>query len=131
MRSLQEKFQISSNPPKDEPPEQWASFESARQPQNNPKSWCPKTADDVDMRRFNKMPADMDIPKEFSEQHRQPFSMGGQTDVSKDYNKESIENGFKRVAMSGSDDQYNGEHTDLFYGDTGGFIERNNYLDRM
>jgi hypothetical protein len=33
--------------------------------------------------------------------------------------------------MGMTDDLYTGEHCDHFYGDADGFVERNNYLDRL
>ena len=59
-----------------------------------------------------------------------PLVISGQSDVSQDTNPESLERGFKKREMKGTDDQYTGEHMDHFYGDAGGFVERNNYLDR-
>jgi hypothetical protein len=62
---------------------------------------------------------------------------GGDTDVSDDVGASSMKNGFKRLDHSGADDQYTGEHVDLFYGEAvdengkAGFVERNNYLDRL
>lgn len=61
-----------------------------------------------------------------------PFSLAGITDVScGQLSAESVGKGFEKVDMKGCDDQYTGEHVDHFYGDAGGFAERNNYLDRM
>jgi hypothetical protein len=92
--------------------------------------------------KFNLLPPGMDIQNTL----RGPdphfvYGFGGDTDVSNsaDTNTtspESLRAGFARRTMSSTDDQYTGEHTDLFYGeavgDDGhvGFIERNNYLDR-
>lgn len=41
-----------------------------------------------------------------------------------------IQKGYGKARMKGTDDMYTGEHADQFYGDAGGFVERNNYLDR-
>ena len=129
MQHLQEKFQITV-PAKDEAEEPWASFESARQPQTKVGEWCSENAGDADFRRFNEMPPGMDITQKRSEVNNMPFSMGGQTDVSKDTNMTAFDKGFTKRDMKGTDDQYTGEHVDHFYGDAGGFVERNNYLDR-
>lgn len=60
-----------------------------------------------------------------------PYSVAGRSDVSdKLASPESMLKGFTKLEMKGSDDQYTGEHVDHFYGDAGGFVERNNYLDR-
>lgn len=42
----------------------------------------------------------------------------------------NLQRGYGKGKMAGTDDQYTGEHADQFYGDAGGFVERNNYLDR-
>ena len=44
--------------------------------------------------------------------------------------------GYKRLEMKATDDQFSGEHVDLYYGEAvderglAGFVERNNMLDR-
>lgn len=130
MHPLQEKFQVIV-PTREEDGEQWASFQSARDLRGHP-DWVSSDAGAVDDRKFNYMPPGMDISHQgFSEQRSQPLSMAGFTDVSKDTNNVSIANGFTKRKMRGSDDMYTGEHVDHFYGDAGGFAERNNYLDRI
>jgi hypothetical protein len=129
MNHLQEKFQITV-PAKEEAGEGWASFESSRQPQSKVGDWCCEHAGDVDFRRFNEMPPGMDISQKRAEINNMPFSMSGETDVSKDTNPGAFNRGFTKRDMKGTDDQYTGEHVDQFYGDAGGFVERNNYLDR-
>lgn len=60
-----------------------------------------------------------------------PLSLAGATDIScGQLSAEALAKGFEKVGMKGCDDQYTGEHVDHFYGDAGGFVERNNYLDR-
>ena len=60
-----------------------------------------------------------------------PLSLAGSTDISKgQVSAEALGKGFEKIGMKGCDDQYTGEHVDHFYGDAGGFVERNNYLDR-
>jgi hypothetical protein len=125
---LQEKFQITV-PAKIEGDEPWASFESARDTHGK-QEWCPADAGDQDPNKFNYMPPGMDIHQHCSLQPQMPLSMAGQTDVSVDTNPDSFDCGFKKREMKGTDDQYTGEHVDHFYGDAGGFVERNNYLDR-
>jgi len=115
--SLQEKFQICV-PTKAEDGESWVSAGSQR---------------DVTLHVgiYNSMPPGMDITRQFNtEQHQQPLALSGSTDVSKDTNPSALEHGFTKRTMKGCDDQYTGEHMDHFYGDAGGFVERNNYLDR-
>ena len=61
---------------------------------------------------------------------------GGDTDVSNGCDAPSLNRGYHRLELDGADDQYTGEHVDLFYGEAvdekgrAGFVERNNYLDR-
>lgn len=126
---LQEKFQITI-PNKTEEGEPWASFESARQSQANVGDWCPANAGDTDGRKFNEMPPGMEIDQCHAEINGMPMSLAGETDVSKDTNTGAMFRGFTKRDMKGTDDQYTGEHADHFYGDAGGFVERNNYLDR-
>jgi hypothetical protein len=126
---LQEKFQITV-PGKEEQGEPWASFESAREPQGIP-DWRSRKTTDIDGRKFNSMPPGMDISNQlYAEICPMPLSMAGESDVSADTNPTSFAEGFKKREMHGTDDQYTGEHVDQFYGDAGGFVERNNYLDR-
>jgi hypothetical protein len=64
-----------------------------------------------------------------------------ETDVSKVQSPKALKNGFTLHGMKSTDDQYTGENMDHFYGeaigddDAGnrveGFVERNNYLDRI
>lgn len=124
MHPLQEKFQIIT-PTKEEGREPWATFESAR---------------DLDGQRVTSntqvirdMPPGMDISNQDStEQSGMAFSLAGRTDVSSESTSaEALECGYAKIGMKGSDDQYTGEHVDLFYGDSGGFVERNNMLDRI
>jgi hypothetical protein len=129
MHPLQEKFQILT-PGKIEEGESWTSFESTRDLRGM-KDWCAENAASVDNRKFNFMPPGMELHnQQFSQQEQMGLQAAGATDVSKDTNSTSISEGFTRRKMSGTDDQYTGEHVDLFYGDAGGFAERNNYLDR-
>jgi hypothetical protein len=126
--SLKEKFQITV-PGKDTGNEPWASFKSARnvhgeQTLNN------TTATQEVGGKFNTLPPGMDIGDQMrSDQHAMEYFLDGQNDVTKD-DPDFLKKGFSRGKMKGTDDQYTGEHIDLFYGDAGGFIERNNYLDR-
>lgn len=135
--SLQEKFQISI-PPKKEPDHEWTSFKDARSTgeagfahSNNVSA----TADAYEKTNF--MPPGMDISNQrFKRINNMPLSTAGESDVSQDTNPDSFAKGFKRRDMKGTDDQYTGEHMDLFYGEAVdeegnvGFVERSNYLDR-
>ena len=112
MHPLQEKLQVVLGPVKHEAAAEWAKATS------NPHR----------MRSSGQqLPPGMDI----CEGNAMPISLAGETDLSCDTNTTSIEEGFTRRDMGNCDDQCTGEHVDAFYGDSGGFAERNNYLDRL
>ena len=46
-------------------------------------------------------------------------------------NAVSLRKGFDKKKLLQTDDEYTREHNDAFYDDVGGFVERNNYLDRL
>jgi hypothetical protein len=83
------------------------------------------------------LPPGMDIEdQELSDQRQFATTMGGQSDVSKDWNAEALRNGFKRKEMRATDDEYSKAHQDAFYDEMEvdgnvGFSERNNMLDRL
>ena len=124
MRSpLQEKIQITVRAP-EEPADSWVDQSTSRQSQTN----VPGGHGD----KLNFLPPGMDLSNQkSSEIHNMPLVMSGTSDVSADTNPEAFDKGFTRKQMGGTDDQYTGEHVDHFYGDAGGFVERNNYLDRI
>lgn len=123
MHPLQEKFQIIT-PTKEEGCEPWATFESARDLNGERATGNIQVVLD--------MPPGMDGSNQDStEQNGMPFVLAGSNDVSKEvYKPSAMECGYAKLDMKGSDDLYTGEHVDHFYGDAGGFCERNNYLDR-
>lgn len=116
--SLQEKFQITVLG-KDTGDEPWVSRESQATNEGNPMPWNGE--------KFNKPPM---INIDDGRTTYMPLSLAGQTDVTDHLTPKALKDGFTKHEMKGTDDQYTGEHTDLFYGDAGGFVERNNYLDR-
>jgi len=141
---LAEKFQITvpysekGHALEDKDEGKWVSFESARYVDDNPQ---PNHGN-----KFNIIP-DADIFRSLQENGKDTRSnnfkqgYGGNTDVSappvfKDMEK-TAHLGFARLDMKATDDQYSGEHVDLFYGEAVdefgnvGFAERNNYLDRI
>lgn len=127
MRSpLQEKIQVTVVQNKKDSENEWASFESCRESQSG-----------VDTVNMNCMSPGMDISNQNSSQINQmPLSCAGESDVSADTNPSAFADGYLRRKMRGIDDQYTDEHVDLFYttvvGEDGeGFVERQNYLDRI
>lgn len=131
MRSpLQEKIQITV-PTVSEQDGLWESFENSRRPQDI-EMFKGMDNNEIDKRKFNYTPPGMEIANQcMSVINQMPLVMAGQSDVSMDTNPASFDEGFRRREMRGVDDQYTGEHVDHFYGDAGGFCERNNYLDRI
>jgi len=135
--SLQEKFQITV-PPEKEEADLWVSMTSQRHVgeagflhQNSTTATGPSGP------KFNTPPPGMDISNQLRARIKQmPLSMSGETDVSKDTSPIAFAQGYTRREMKGTDDQYTGEHMDHFYGEAVdengnvGFAERNNYMDR-
>lgn len=138
--ALQEKFQITTPVAhKDEADDKWVwPVDKAHESQDSVPQYNPSNPGRVHLKRLNRMPPGMGIENQTSIQIENiPLVMSGENDVSGDVNPASFKDGFKVIGMKGTDDQYTGEHVDHFYGeavgDDGnvGFIERNNYLDRM
>lgn len=117
---MQEKNQILNKP---RPPEKtkWADLNSALHAASD------YTAD---------MPPGDDIMNQDHVEEFTPISLGGEHSVT-DHVSSGLKKGYTRGKMNPSDDQYPGEGIDLWYGeavdDQGnvGFLERNNYLDRI
>ena len=128
--SLQEKLQVTVPAP-EEAGESWVPFERARD--INRQEWRNHVnAESYARLKLNHMPAGMEMSNQCStEQSVMPMVMSGEGDVTPCTTPESFAHGFVKLPMSGCDDQYTGEHVDHFYGDAGGFVERNNYLDRI
>ena len=122
--SLQEKFQISvlARPEPDDKWQDWTKEAVASKAMDShgvapAQLWT----------RLNKIPG-LNIDDQVT--INMPLVMAGATDVTDHVNKGAFIKGYTKAEMKGTDDQYTGEHTDLFYGDAGGFVERNNYMDR-
>ena len=124
---LSEKFQITApySEKQADPDHDWATAQSARV---NVGNTLPGNGE-----KFNKMPVGYDAT---CARDRFVSGFGGNTDATGGVEPKSLEDGFKRQDMKGTDDLYSGEHIDLFYGEVVdekgqvGFAERNNYLDR-
>lgn len=140
-RIVQEKFQVNY-PEVQERPGPWVSDKSARVKKGVPgregRAGGDPASKSMDNARFyNGLPPGSDgEDQELSDQRVMTLTMGGETDVSKDWNPEAVKNGFTRRALRPTDDMYTREHNDAFYDEitvdgVTGFIERNNMLDRM
>ena len=136
--SLAEKFQITA-PPEPEPGHTWTTLDTYRRTgEAGFAHSTTKNAFGVSSAQFNEMPPGEDISNTPRKRiNNMPLSMAGETDVSNNVTTENLHRGFFRAPMQGTDDQYSGEHIDLFYGEVEdelgncGFVERNNYLDRL
>ena len=131
--SMAEKFQITipyheEGATKAE--DTWTSFQSQRCTSGN-------TPPEIE-NKFNRMPCGDVLINE----GRSEFvsGTGGDKDVSGERlfsDPKFFTQGYKRLDMKSTDDQYGGEHIDLYYGDAVdekglvGFVERNNMLDRL
>ena len=89
---------------------------------------------------FNSLPPGMDIEdQERADIRQMGINTSGnmtnalaQGDVTNfELDATSLRNGFHKKALLQTDDEYTREHNDAFYDDVGGFVERNNYLDRL
>lgn len=118
IEGLQEKFQVNQRLPPQEP-DRWRSDKAARVAKGFPG-------------RSNRMPPGQDIEDQAqTDQRATPFVMGGESDASEDYNSGAMRTGFTQRPMSATEDEYSNQHNDAFYDDLGGFVERNNMLDRL
>jgi len=89
---------------------------------------------------LNSLPPGMDIEdQELTDQRQMGINTAGnmgdalaQGDLTNmEVNAYSLRKGFDKKELLQTDDAYTREHNDAFYDDVGGFVERNNYLDRM
>lgn len=139
---LQEKFQVDNALNRNDEEAGWISDKAARAKKGTPGREGRAGGDHASQRmnnaaQFAGLPPGMDIEdQEMSDQRSFKNTMGGESDVSADYNTEAVRKGFSRKSMRATDDEYSNAHVDAFYdeitvdGDTA-FTERNNVLDRM
>lgn len=141
-RIVQEKFQVRPAQPHSEEEAGWVS-QKAPNVKKDIRGRVGRAGGDQASKAMNNaefvqsLPPGQDLEdQEFTDQRQFKISMGGTTDVSKDYNETAVKQGFTRKKLATTDDEYTGEHADIFYGeitvdgDTG-FVERANLLDRM
>jgi hypothetical protein len=113
MPIIQEKFQISAPMNRnDNANEGWVTPDSVQRHFPQTQLQIPPTSIDA------------------ATQKNMPLVLAGSTDVTDNVNPSDLKRGFDIHPMLMTDDQYMGDHQDHFYGDVGGFVERNNYLDR-
>ena len=89
---------------------------------------------------FNSLPPGMDIEdQEIVDIRKMGVNVSGNMPAeyaegdltNNELNKVSLRDGFHKKKLLQTDDEYTREHNDALYDDVGGFVERNNYLDRM
>ena len=146
---VQEKFQVTF--PKDynskaEDDHGWLTDYDSRTKKGMPGRESIKAKDDGPSRFmnnavfFNTLPPGMDIEdQEVVDIRKMGLSINGNMPsrfatgdlTNKEVNAQSLRVGFDKKKLLQTDDEYTREHNDAFYDDVGGFVERNNYLDRM
>jgi hypothetical protein len=138
-RIVQEKFEVRS-PQKPEGTEGggWASDASARD-RNGLTTRHPASGRYQGRNGYNELPPGSNIDdQEVRDIPPEPEAgcRGTGSQATDDVTTTSLREGFDRKAMRPTDDMYTREHNDAFY-DTvevdgvTGFVERNNYLDRL
>jgi hypothetical protein len=140
---VQEKFQL--NFPQEEEPHGWLTDTESRSKKQMPgregRSGGDYRSRSVNNTLFaNSLPPGMDIEdQEFSDIRQMGISTAGNMPqgcatgdlTNGEVNAVSLRTGFDKKALLQTDDEHTREHNDAFYDDVGGFVERNNYLDRM
>lgn len=138
-RIVQEKFEVRS-PQKPEGTEGggWASDASARD-RNGLTTRNTGSGQYQGRGGYNCLPPGTNIEDQEVRDIPSEGEAGGRgtgTQATEDVTSESLREGFDRKVMRPTDDMYTREHNDAFY-DTvevegvTGFVERNNYLDRL
>lgn len=139
-RIVQEKFEVRpEQKPEGKEGGGWASHKSARdrrglQTRGGMGRYEPYRGD-----LYNSLPPGMDIDdQEVADIKGLPLAgcLGSGTQVTEDVTTTSLREGFARKKMRPTDDMYTREHNDAFYDcvevdGVEGFVERNNYLDRL
>jgi hypothetical protein len=137
IEGLQEKFQTQQPLNRNDEQAVWATDKSARVKKGTPGREGRPGGDQTSKRinnavMFGSLPPGTDMEdQELTDQRKMPMVMSGESDVSKDYSKAALGKGFTPRPMSATDDEYSNQHDDAFYDDLGGFVERNNMLDRL
>jgi hypothetical protein len=139
-RIVQEKFEVR---PEERPSSKagagWATDKSARDKQGIQTRTVTGQYESQAGDLYNSLPPGMDIDDQEVFSNRSIATAGclqTGSQVTDDVTKTSLKAGFDRKPMRPTDDMYTREHNDAFY-DTievegvEGFVERNNYLDRL
>jgi len=143
---VQEKFQVTlSEDSKDEGQYGWVTDTEMRAKKGAPgregKAGGDHASHEMNNAMFvNSLPPGMDIEdQEFCDIRQMGINTAGnmtnslaQGDLTNfEVTADSLRKGFHKKTLLQTDDEYTREHNDAFYDDVGGFVERNNYLDRL
>lgn len=142
-RIVQEKFEarVEENA-NDDAQNGWASDKSVRTKKGVPGregraggDWDSKTMDNAV--HYQSLPPGTDITDaEISDVRKQRLITAGTDDVTDNPSGGDFKSGFVKLRLQPTDDMYTREHNDAFYDDVTvdgvtGYVERNNYLDRL
>ena len=140
---VQEKFQVTL--PNETETSYWVTDKEMRAKKYHPAREGGKGGDSMSRFSGNSMmlhslPPGMDIEDQELADIRQmgvnvagnfPTTLAQGDYTNHEVNRQSLREGFDKKALLQTDDEYTREHNDAFYDDVGGFVERNNYLDRL
>jgi hypothetical protein len=139
-RIVQEKFEVRpAQKPEGSEGGGWASDGSARTKKRIHTKNATGRFESVKGDLYNSLPPGMDISDQEVADLRTPVTagdLGTGSQATTDVTAASLRSGFDRKELRPTDDMYTREHNDAFY-DTvkvdgvEGFVERNNYLDRL
>ena len=139
-RIVQEKFEVRpAQNPNDDGENGWKTDKSARDRQGLQTRGGMGRFEPYRGDLYNSLPPGMDIEdQEVFKVHPEPMAggLGSGTQATEDVTRSSLKEGYDRKALRPTDDMYTREHNDAFYDSVEvdgieGFVERNNYLDRM
>lgn len=138
---LQSKFQVTPAENRNEERDTWVTDKSARAKKGLPGREGRSGGDHESKAMnnavlFNSTPPGMDLEdQEVTDQRRFPMRMSSEGDVTPDYSRKALKDGYTAHDCCPTDDQYTNEHRDCFYDEitvdgVTGFCERGNVLDR-
>jgi hypothetical protein len=136
MSVVQEKFQVKYPEAENAQGNVWKSDKSARVKKGTPGregrpggDWESKTMNTAVF--YPTLPPGSDITdQEMSDIRQMRTVTAGTDDVTDNPSASDFSRGSVKLSLRPTDDMYTREHQDAFYDDVGGFVERNNYMDR-
>ena len=142
---VQEKFQVNMPESRVEVENSWVTDKSARVKKGLPgregrPGGDPNSRQSSLTAFYNSLPPGTDIEDQETSDIRK-FNMSISGNMAEGHNAGDVTNnemtpdalrkGFSKKKLLQTDDEYTREHNDPFYDDVGGFVERNNMLDRI